>query len=63
MIGGPKAYAAPALPAPGPVERSDEAVGGGVLWLALTAEAEGVAVVEGVGVGVGDGSGGAGSRQ
>ena len=46
MIGGPKAYAAPALPAPGPVERSDEAAGGGVLWLALTAEAQGAAARE-----------------
>ena len=46
MIGGPKAYAAPALPPPGPVERSDEAAGGGVLWLALTAEAQGAAARE-----------------
>src|ERR671917_314820 len=42
MIGGPKAYAAPAPPLPGPLERSDEAADGGALWFALTVEAEAV---------------------
>ena len=46
MIGGPKqAHAAPAPP-PGPPARSAGAAGGGVLWLALTAEARGAAARE-----------------
>ena len=46
MIGGPKAYAAPVSPPPGPPERSAEAAGGGALWLALTAEAQDAAARE-----------------